>query len=257
MTSNVMRTNTSALDVRGDIADTVGWTLMTIIYIHYRWICTDYELLQWTMKHEPRPRPTHAPLPAKTLRRILCSTRIRFHLSSRQKRATPLFPPKKCVEFYTIDVVSNQLQSPSSFIIIMRAIITALMAMLVMQVDAFSVEPRVLAAASILMEWRPKICVGASTSTSTACHHLLRHRQPRILTARSMSSIPDESEPSPMKRRTKVRGRVVGGDRLRESTGIRPSIHPTVINCISEALLLRSRNILGEPTSLFAEYMCT
>jgi hypothetical protein len=137
----------------------------------------------------------------------------------------------------------------------MRAIITALMAMLVMQVDAFSVEPRALAAASILMEWRPKICVGASTSTSTACHHLPRHRQPRILTARSMSSIPDESEPSSMKRRKKVKGRVVGGDRLRESTGIRPSIHPTVINCISEALLLRSRNILGEPTSLFAEYM--
>ena len=105
------------------------------------------------------------------------------------------------------------------------------------------------------MERCTTISDGDGASTSTACHHLQRHRQLRILTARSMSSIPDESEPSSMKRRKKVKGRVVGGDRLRESTGIRPSIHPTVINCISEALLLRSRNILGEPTSLFAEYM--
>ena len=36
MASNAMRTNTSALDVRGDIADTVGWILMIIIYIHHR-----------------------------------------------------------------------------------------------------------------------------------------------------------------------------------------------------------------------------
>lgn len=33
-----------------------------------------------------------------------------------------------------------------------------------------------------------------------------------------------------------------GGDQLRASTGIRPSLHPTTINAISEALLLRHSN---------------
>ena len=36
------------------------------------------------------------------------------------------------------------------------------------------------------------------------------------------------------------------GDSLRDATGIRPSLHPTTINCIAEALLLRSQCILGE-----------
>ena len=36
------------------------------------------------------------------------------------------------------------------------------------------------------------------------------------------------------------------GDSLRDATGIRPSLHPTTINCIAEALLLRSRQcVLG------------
>ena len=36
------------------------------------------------------------------------------------------------------------------------------------------------------------------------------------------------------------------GDSLRDATGIRPSLHPTTINCIAEALLLRSQCVLGE-----------
>ena len=36
------------------------------------------------------------------------------------------------------------------------------------------------------------------------------------------------------------------GDSLRDATGIRPSLNPTTINCVAEALLLRSRCILGE-----------
>ena len=36
------------------------------------------------------------------------------------------------------------------------------------------------------------------------------------------------------------------GDSLRDETGIRPSLHPTTINCIAEALLLRSQCLLGE-----------
>lgn len=36
------------------------------------------------------------------------------------------------------------------------------------------------------------------------------------------------------------------GDSLRSTTGIRPSLHPTTINCIAEALLLRSQCVLGE-----------
>lgn len=32
------------------------------------------------------------------------------------------------------------------------------------------------------------------------------------------------------------------GDSIRSTTGIRPSLHPTTINCISEALMLRSTN---------------
>ena len=35
------------------------------------------------------------------------------------------------------------------------------------------------------------------------------------------------------------------GDSLRDATGIRPSLHPTTINCIAEALLLRSQCVLG------------
>jgi len=34
------------------------------------------------------------------------------------------------------------------------------------------------------------------------------------------------------------------GDSLRDATGIRPSLHPTTINCVAEALLLRSRRVL-------------
>ncbi|KAL9180719.1 hypothetical protein ACHAXT_011172 [Thalassiosira profunda] len=36
------------------------------------------------------------------------------------------------------------------------------------------------------------------------------------------------------------------GDSLRDATGIRPSLHPTTINCVAEALLLRSKCILGK-----------
>ena len=36
------------------------------------------------------------------------------------------------------------------------------------------------------------------------------------------------------------------GDTLRASTGIRPSLHPITINCVAEALLLRSRSRLGK-----------
>ncbi|KAL7536504.1 hypothetical protein ACHAXR_007209 [Thalassiosira sp. AJA248-18] len=34
------------------------------------------------------------------------------------------------------------------------------------------------------------------------------------------------------------------GDSLRDATGIRPSLHPTTINCVAEALLLRSQCVL-------------
>lgn len=36
------------------------------------------------------------------------------------------------------------------------------------------------------------------------------------------------------------------GDSLRDATGIRPSLHPVTINCVAEALLLRSQCVLGE-----------
>ncbi|KAL7554871.1 hypothetical protein ACHAWF_018416 [Thalassiosira exigua] len=36
------------------------------------------------------------------------------------------------------------------------------------------------------------------------------------------------------------------GDSIRDATGIRPSLHPTTINCVAEALLLRSQCVLGK-----------
>lgn len=50
---------------------------------------------------------------------------------------------------------------------------------------------------------------------------------------------------SPKKKKTKEKNKKKG-DSLRDATGIRPSLHPTAINCIAEALLLRSRQVLGK-----------
>ena len=97
------------------------------------------------------------------------------------------------------------------------------------------------------MRWRQHLHLHCMSSSSAASTTENFDGEVNVIHSRRIGTILYET--------TEKSGRVVGGDRLRESTGIRPSIHPTVINCISEALLLRSRNILGEPTSLFAEYM--
>jgi hypothetical protein len=47
----------------------------------------------------------------------------------------------------------------------------------------------------------------------------------------------DESNNSNTQKKKKKKG-----DSIRSSTGIRPSLHPTTINCIAEALMLRSSN---------------
>jgi hypothetical protein len=67
-----------------------------------------------------------------------------------------------------------------------------------------------------------------------------------------MSSVPPDelvddvrSIESSMTSKSTSGGTTGRGDALRSITGIRPSLHPTVINCISEALLLRSRSILS------------
>lgn len=44
-----------------------------------------------------------------------------------------------------------------------------------------------------------------------------------------------------------------GGDQLRASTGIRPSLHPTTINAISEALLLRHSAKNNKPIDVWAD----
>ncbi|KAL3760454.1 hypothetical protein ACHAWU_005989 [Discostella pseudostelligera] len=130
-------------------------------------------------------------------------------------------------------------------------ITAAAMAMiLTMHVEAFSVgyPPARTMADARLTATRTSDGIDIATTTTT-------HQQPSWLRWRNnlstltMTSISEESESSTNsssdRKTVKRRKTGVSGDKLRESTGIRPSIHPTVINCISEALLLRSRNILG------------
>lgn len=61
------------------------------------------------------------------------------------------------------------------------------------------------------------------------CHILLRAAE---------TESDDGSDNAPAKKKK--------GDSLRDATGIRPSLNPTAINCIAEALLLRSQFLLGE-----------
>jgi len=70
-----------------------------------------------------------------------------------------------------------------------------------------------------------------------------RARRQYVLLVSALQSSPDDQAPgndhttgAPAQSSGK---KVAGGDQLRASTGIRPSLHPTTINAISEALLLR------------------
>ena len=64
------------------------------------------------------------------------------------------------------------------------------------------------------------------------------------------SSSNDGSEPlSPLEENHSNAGAIEGGkrkgDALRDATGIRSSLHPTTVNCVAEALRLRSQGTLG------------
>ena len=50
----------------------------------------------------------------------------------------------------------------------------------------------------------------------------------------SQTSGSEQHQPPPKKKK---------GDSIRSATGIRPSLHPTTINCIAEALLMRSKQL--------------
>ena len=83
----------------------------------------------------------------------------------------------------------------------------------------------------------------ATTSRANINASLLRNRhaiKPRsgtssIITQLHLSSNNDDNEDSSSTQNKKTKG-----DSIRSKTGIRPSLHPTEINCIAEALMLRS-----------------
>eukprot|EP00577_Skeletonema_sp_RCC1716_P017941 CAMPEP_0113432970 /NCGR_PEP_ID=MMETSP0013_2-20120614/34568_1 /TAXON_ID=2843 ORGANISM="Skeletonema costatum, Strain 1716" /NCGR_SAMPLE_ID=MMETSP0013_2 /ASSEMBLY_ACC=CAM_ASM_000158 /LENGTH=258 /DNA_ID=CAMNT_0000322397 /DNA_START=150 /DNA_END=923 /DNA_ORIENTATION=+ /assembly_acc=CAM_ASM_000158 len=70
-----------------------------------------------------------------------------------------------------------------------------------------------------------------SRSTSSSCSIILRLSASDNIN----SNIDDDDESTKTNNKKK-------GDSIRSTTGIRPSLHPTEINCIAEALMLRSTN---------------
>ena len=83
--------------------------------------------------------------------------------------------------------------------------------------------------------------------TTTAFSTVQLRTKISIIDRRCNAIIPHNSSANSNEGNTKKKG-----DSLRDATGIRPSLHPTTINCIAEALLLRSQCILGE----FDSVMC-
>ena len=187
--------------------------------------------------------------------------------SRRCRRRPPTRRPPHLLQLQTMDdgrpwpwqsaaAIAYHRSNEDSISIIMRrnaaTITAAAMAMiLTMHVEAFSVgypPARTMADARLTAT---RTCDGIDIATTTTTHQQpLWLRRRNNLSTLTMTSISEESESSTNsssdRKTVKRRKTGVSGDKLRESTGIRPSIHPTVINCISEALLLRSRNILGE-----------
>ena len=85
-----------------------------------------------------------------------------------------------------------------------------------------------------------------NTAAATACrvnnnasllrsHHTLTPRASIITLLHLSSNDNDNEEDSSSTQNKKTKG-----DSIRSKTGIRPSLHPTEINCIAEALMLRS-----------------
>mmetsp|Transcript_17297 Transcript_17297/g.25777 ORF Transcript_17297/g.25777 Transcript_17297/m.25777 type:complete len:307 (-) Transcript_17297:1-921(-) len=72
-----------------------------------------------------------------------------------------------------------------------------------------------------------------SRSTSSSCSIILRLSASDNNINNSNTDNNDESTKNNNKKK---------GDSIRSTTGIRPSLHPTEINCIAEALMLRSTN---------------
>lgn len=62
--------------------------------------------------------------------------------------------------------------------------------------------------------------------------------------AESGAGFGKEGDEAGTKKKTKKKG-----DSIRDATGIRPSLHPVAINCVAEALLMRSKQILGKAGS--------
>jgi hypothetical protein len=91
----------------------------------------------------------------------------------------------------------------------------------------------------------------SNTAAATACranindasllrnHHTIKPRSgtSSIITLLHLTSNNNDNEDSSSTQNKKTKG-----DSIRSKTGIRPSLHPTEINCIAEALMLRSSN---------------
>jgi hypothetical protein len=71
---------------------------------------------------------------------------------------------------------------------------------------------------------------------------------PLVATAPDTAVVPSSpSEPATNEERGDggAAARKGKGDAVRGATGIRPSLHPTAVNCVAEALRLRCRGLLG------------
>mmetsp|Transcript_35067 Transcript_35067/g.73968 ORF Transcript_35067/g.73968 Transcript_35067/m.73968 type:complete len:318 (+) Transcript_35067:30-983(+) len=80
----------------------------------------------------------------------------------------------------------------------------------------------------------------ASSNKRCRISHHHHYHYNRILLRATTSDDDNDGEDATIKTTKKK------GDSLRDATGIRPSLHPTTINCVAEALLLRSQRVLGQ-----------
>ena len=78
-------------------------------------------------------------------------------------------------------------------------------------------------------------CRANNNASPLRNHHTIKPRA-SIITLLHLSSNNDDNEEDS----SSTQNKKTKGDSIRSKTGIRPSLHPTEINCIAEALMLRS-----------------